>query len=119
FLEKQSSARLGGGFQFALAAIFAGLAGLGIAQNPAALRGLMPAPSAPLAAQPKTLAEEGGDFGNQTSKPFTPQGIDWSLEWSFDCTSLGDSGNFSVKVVKPDGSVLASVERISDRDSGV
>jgi hypothetical protein len=62
--------------------------------------------------------EANGDFGNLTTKPFTPQGADWTLEWSFDCAGLGDSGNFTAKVVEAGGSVLASVERINDRDAG-
>jgi hypothetical protein len=115
FLEKKLVTRLGSGAQLALMLIFAALAGVSIAQNPSVISAWIPKP-APIV--PKTLAEEGGDFGNKTSKTFTPQGAAWTLEWSFDCSSLGDSGNFTVKVVRANGDVLASVEKIGDRDSG-
>jgi hypothetical protein len=64
--------------------------------------------------------EDHGDFGNKATRLFTPQGADWSLQWSFDCASLGDSGNFSVRVMRQGGgaSGIAAVERISDHDSG-
>jgi hypothetical protein len=116
--ERQSGLRLSGGLRAGIALLFAGLAALGIAQNPAALSQLLPHRPPPAPSPAKTLMAASGDFGNQTSKPFTTQGADWNREWSFDCASLGDSGNFSVKVTRTDGSVLASVEKINDRDSG-
>jgi hypothetical protein len=116
-LETRTGAKLGGGLRLALAVIFASLGGLNLAQNPPAkiLAGLHPAP-APAAI--KTLLEEHGDFGNQKTKLFTVPGPDWELAWSFDCAGLGDSGNFSVKVMRAGASVIASVEKIGDRDSG-
>ena len=118
-LEKQSGAKLGGGFRLALAGIFAGLGVLSLAQNPAGLEKLA-AVTAPAPLQPKTLLVDQGDFGNKTTKIFTPQGKNWDLQWSFDCTSLGDSGNFSAKVMRQGGGALenATVEKISDHDSG-
>jgi hypothetical protein len=117
-LEKQSGTRLGGGSRLVLVLAFAALAGIGIAQNPAAMKSWLPAPSVPPVPVPKTLLEANGDFGNLATKAFTPQGADWTLEWSFDCASLGDSGNFRAQVVRSGGAVLANVERISERDSG-
>jgi hypothetical protein len=116
-LERQAGTWLPAGFRLALVVIFAGLAGLSIAQNPAGLATLLPA-APPV--QAKTLLEDSGDFGNKTTKLFTPQGKDWELQWSFDCASLGDSGNFNAKVMRKGGndSPYAAVERINDRDSG-
>jgi hypothetical protein len=118
-LEKQTGARLGGGLRLALVIVFAGLAVLSFAQNPAGLEKLA-AVTAPAPLQPKTLLVDQGDFGNKTTKLFTPQGKDWDLQWSFDCTSLGDSGNFSARVMRQGGGAQenAVVEKISDHDSG-
>jgi hypothetical protein len=118
-LEKQTGARLGGGLRLALVIVFAGLAVLSFAQNPAGLAKLA-AVTAPAPNQPKTLLVDQGDFGNKTTKLFTPQGKDWDLQWSFDCTSLGDSGNFSARVMRQGGGALenAVVEKINDHDSG-
>ncbi|HWC63397.1 MAG TPA: hypothetical protein VG501_07230 [Rhizomicrobium sp.] len=118
FLERQARVKLGAGPRLGLAFIFLGLAGIGIAQNMPVLSGWPQHAPASRPIVPKTLVEESGDFGNKRSEPFTPQGTDWTLEWSFDCASLGDSGNFNVKVVRAGGDVLASVEKIGDRDSG-
>jgi hypothetical protein len=118
-LEKRTGASLGGGLRLALVIVFAGLAVLSFAQNPAGLAKLA-AVTAPAPLQPKTLLVDQGDFGNKTTKLFTPQGKDWDLLWSFDCTSLGDSGNFSARVMRQGGGALenAVVEKISDHDSG-
>ena len=114
-LERQTGTKLGGGLRLVLAVIFAGLAGLSVAQNPAELKRLLPSP---LPIQAKILLQDQGDFGNKTTKVFTPQGTDWTLQWSFDCASLGDSGNFSAKIMRQGSGVLASVEKINDHDSG-
>ncbi|HWY60294.1 MAG TPA: hypothetical protein VNW15_00185 [Rhizomicrobium sp.] len=116
-LEKQAGTKLGGGPRLILALIFAGLAGLSLEQNPAGWEKLVAGPAPP---QAKTLLEDQGDFGNKTTKLFTPQGKDWTLQWSFDCASLGDSGNFNAKLMRQDGgaSPIATVEKINDRDSG-
>ena len=113
-LERQGT-RLGAGLRLGLALVFAGLAGLGIAQHPPATGLERPAAPAPV----KTLLEDSGDFGNKATKVFTPPGKDWNLEWSFDCASLGDSGNFRLRVMRQGGgdSAMAAVERINDRDS--
>jgi hypothetical protein len=118
FLEKQAGMTLGAGPRLVLASIFVALAGVGIAQNMPALYGWLPRAPASTPVVPKTLVQESGDFGNKRSKLFTPQGADWTLEWSFDCASLGDSGNFNVKITRPGGDIFASVEKTGDRDSG-
>lgn len=104
---------VGGQARVALAVIFAGLAGLSLFQNPPKFPSAKPAPA-------KTLLEAGGDFGNVTSKSFTTTDAGWTLEWSFDCAGLGDSGNFKLAVVKDNGAPLANgvVEKIGDKDSG-
>jgi hypothetical protein len=119
-LLEKTGTKLGSGARLALVFIFAGLAGLSLAQNPTA-KSLLPRAAAPAPLPAKTLLEDHGDFGNKASRLFTPQGADWNLQWSFDCASLGDSGNFSVKVMRQGGAAsgLAAVERINDRDSGV
>jgi hypothetical protein len=119
-LEKQTGAKLGGGFRLVLVIVFAGLGVLSLAQNPAGLAKLT-ALNAPPPIQPKTLQTDQGDFGNKTTKIFTTQGKNWDLQWSFDCASLGDNGNFSVKVMRASGGALenAVVEKINDHDSGV
>lgn len=116
-LEKQAGARLSGGLRLALAVIFAGLAGLNVMQNPAALR----IPATAKAPPPATvLLEAYGQFGNQKTKAFTPPGKDWDLEWSFDCSGLGDSGIFNAKVMRQGGGVSANAEvnKINASDSG-
>jgi hypothetical protein len=114
-LERQTGTKLGGGLALVLVLIFAGLAGLSVLQNPAGLKRLLPSPP-PI--QMKTLLQDQGDFGNKTTKLFTPQGADWTLQWSFDCAGLGDSGNFRAKIMRQGGGALASVEKINDHDSG-
>lgn len=42
--------------------------------------------------------------GIKKSKPFTTTGP-WSLEYDFDCSSFGYSGNFGVIVYRTDGSI--------------
>ncbi len=117
-LAKLTGVRPAGGLRVTLAVLFVLLAGLSVAQNPALLRRIQALNAPPPPPPPKTLAEAQGDFGNLTTKTFTTQGKDWTLDWSLDCTALGDNGVLNVKVLRPDGSVFAEVNQVSDRYSG-
>ena len=116
-IERQMGARLSGGLRLTLVVVFAGIAALSFAQNGGRfLR--QAAPAAPPAA--KTLLEADAN-GNTKTKQFTTQGAEWTLNWSFDCAVLGDSGIFNVKVMAADGKESANppVEKIDAANSGV
>ena len=115
-IEKQTGTRMGGGLRLALVIIFAGIAGLSFAQAGARFFRPAPPPPPPL---PKTLLEADAN-GNTKTKPFTTQGAQWTLNWSFDCAMLGDSGIFNVKIMRADGKESANppVEKINAADSG-
>lgn len=115
-IEKQMGARLSGGLRLALVVVFAGVAGLSFAQNG---RRFFRASLPPAPPPPKTLLEADAN-GNTKTRAFTTQGPDWTLNWSFDCAVLGDSGIFNVKVMRQDGkeSGNAPVDKIDAADSG-
>lgn len=73
------------------------------------------APAANEPAAPVVLLELSGS-GTKTTQKFTANG-DWDLEWSYDCSSFGQAGNFQVF---PDGpGFLAPVNQLDTQGSGV
>ena len=89
---------------------------LSFAQNGGRFFRTQPPPAPP---PPKTLLEADAN-GNTKTKMFTTQGSGWTLNWSFDCAVLGDSGIFNVKIMRQDGKESANppVEKINESDSG-
>lgn len=57
-------------------------------------------------AKPRTVLTESGNGIKDTAK-FTVSG-DWDLQYSFDCSNFGQSGNFSVYEDYPDGDILTN-----------
>jgi hypothetical protein len=117
-LAKLTGVRPTAGLRVTLAVLFVLLAGLSVAQDPALLRRIQALNAPPPPPVPKTLAEAQGDFGNLITKTFTTQSKDWTLDWALDCTALGDNGVLNVKVLRPNGSLFAEVNQVSDRYSG-
>ena len=104
--------KLNGLVQVGLVVLFAGLGVLSFVHGRK--------PVAVVQAAPKTLLETGANGGITKTASFTTPGAAWSMDWSYDCSVLGDSGNFHVKVTRKDGSASANaaVEKIGDHDSG-
>jgi hypothetical protein len=72
------------------------------------------------AQQPQVLLDLSGN-GTKTTQKFTAAS-DWDLNWSYDCTSFGNSDNFQVMIYNGDGSLStdnALVNRLGSKDSGV
>ncbi len=83
-------------------------------QAPPAAGEPAPAP-APAAAAPVVLLDLSGS-GTKTTQKFTARG-DWDLEWTYDCSSFGQAGNFQVF---PDGpGFLSPVNQLDIKGSGV
>jgi hypothetical protein len=70
-------------------------------------------------ASPQVLLDVTGS-GIKTTQKFTAA-ADWDLEWSYDCTSTGSTGNFIVTVFDGDGSLSqnAGVNELDKGGSGV
>jgi hypothetical protein len=73
-----------------------------------------PGPPPPPAA-PVVLLDLSGS-GTKTTQKFTARG-DWDLEWSYDCSSFGQAGNFQVFADGP--GFLAPVNQLDIRGTGV
>ncbi len=68
-------------------------------------------PPAPAPKTPQVLIDLPGSGSKQTQK-FTAAG-DWDLEWSYDCSSFGQQGNFIVTVYNNDGSMSLENSAVS------
>jgi len=60
---------------------------------------LQPAP----APQPQTVLDISGS-GSKSTQTFTV-GNNWQMQWSYDCSSFGDRGNFQVYIYTGDGAM--------------
>jgi hypothetical protein len=58
--------------------------------------------SSPVARQPQVLLDKTGNGINNTAS-FSASGA-WEIDYSFDCTNFGQSGNFAITVKNSDGS---------------
>jgi hypothetical protein len=70
--------------------------------------------------QPQVLLDLSGT-GTKTTQKFTAAS-DWDLNWSYDCTSFDNSGNFQVMIYNSDGSLSTDntlVNQLGSKDSGV
>ena len=74
------------------------------------------APASPVAA--KVLLDKTGSGINKTPD-FTAAG-DWEIDWSYDCSNFGQSGNFQVIVYNSDGSLAdVAVNELGAKGSDV
>lgn len=76
------------------------------------------ATSAPIKA-PQTLLDLTGS-GSKSTQKFTTSG-DWDLNWTYDCSSFGDKGNFQVFIYTGDGTMSfqnTGVNQLGSKDSG-
>jgi len=76
--------------------------------------------AAKAAPAPQVLLDLSGK-GTKTTQKFTAGG-DWDLNWSYDCTANGGSGNFIVQIMNGDGSLSTDnqmVNQLGSKDSGV
>jgi hypothetical protein len=70
--------------------------------------------------QPQVLLDLSGN-GTKTTQKFTAAS-DWDLNWSYDCTSFDNSGNFQVMIYNGGGSLSTDntlVNQLGSKDSGV
>lgn len=104
-------------------AVSAGRSGTTPSQPAAADRTATPgAPAATKAPahQPQVLLELNGS-GTKTTQKFSAGG-DWDLNWDYDCSKAGGSGNFIVEVFNGDGSPSISnqgVNQLGDKGQDV
>lgn len=74
-----------------------------------------PSSAAPLGANATFTSMQNGDSGNTAQ--FTESG-NWSISWSFDCSSLGSEGVFGVFVNQPSGDATVDIGPSSQGDNG-
>ncbi|HWA89697.1 MAG TPA: hypothetical protein VG889_06650 [Rhizomicrobium sp.] len=82
--------------------------------KPVAPKPATPAPQQPAATQPlpgpKVLLDIRG-AGTKSTERFATTGSDWDLHWSYDCTGIGMTSNFIVRVVGDDGPTTMGVNQ--------
>ena len=68
-----------------------------------------------------TVTFTSGEIGTSGSSPSFIQNSQWLMSWSYDCTTFGGPGNFSVEVNQPAGSSVLDIgpNELSTSGSGV
>lgn len=67
---------------------------------------------------PPTNAFQVSGSGTNTTKPFTITADQWTLNYKYDCSAFGTTGNFAVDVAGSDGSDDVAVNELGAGKSG-